>query len=318
MLGPQLSKNQIEAVKQAQSDSNNTQGFPVKTPVSDESKNPFDIARKNLDRLKISQIEKDRLMGCITGGMFLPEPESICGGYDPWDLRARLFNPNFEPCASLGECDPDRCNGCCNNEPCCGKPDCDNHILSTIDLWSDVDTFTRPSNDIIGNIKAPEIPALEDPELGIVDEYMDAYASVCPRCVVNGLQMDGGVSFPDNDGPIDASGGYPLSFGSCSDYYDEIATNSGTSAVYEFTWSFTYLDSTSVGGTSSNPCGELPADITAALTYDGEQSQTICSEAAESYSNIDISFSSANYTFQSQSLPPISGQQKCGSFWETI
>ena len=203
-----------------------------------------------------------------------------------------------------------------DSSPPCNNPNCD---IDTLDLWSDVDTYTRSSNDVIGNIQAPEIPVLEEQELGIVGEYTDAYATICPRCVVNGLQMDGSVSFPDNDGPIDASGGYPLNFTSCSEYYDEIAANSGTSAVMdEFTWRFTYLDSTSVGGTSSNPCADLPADVIDAFTYDGEQSQTICSEAAETYDNIDISFSTANYTFQNQSLPPIPGQQKCGTFWETI
>lgn len=308
MLGPQLSKNQIEAVKQAQSDSNNPQGFPAKTPVSD--KNPIEKARDAIDRLKRKE-DRDRLHGCIFKNIG-------CMGLDPLELLVKIFDGNFEPCRDAGICQKGRCNGCCTNEPCCGKPDCDNHILISIDLWSDVDSITRPSNDVIDNIKAPEIPVLADQELGIIGEYMDAYAPVCPRCVVNGLQMDGGVSFPDNDGPIDASGGYPLNFGSCSDYYNEIATHSGTSAVLsEFTWSFTYLDSTFVGGTSVNPCADLPADVIDAFTYDGEQSPTICSEAAESYSNIDISFSSASYTVQKQSLPPISGQQVCGSFWET-
>lgn len=223
-------------------------------------------------------------MGCITRGIFLPEPESICVGYDPLELRGILFDPNFEPCASLGECDPDRCNGCCTNEPCCGIPpeECNFALLTPLDLWSDVDSFIRPPNDIIGNIKAPEAPKLEDIEFGVVDEYMDAYSVVCSR----GCTFDTSYPCPDDE------------------FYTELDTTVEDSSDFAVTPFFVNDGNGNCGWQAIVTVynSELSCeDISAGTFFDGwSGGETL-----------------PDFTFQKQSLPPISGQQKCGSFWRT-
>lgn len=272
MLGPKLSKNQIEAVKQAQSDSNNPQGFPVKTPVSD--KNPIEKAHDAIDRLKRRE-DRDRLHGCIFKNIG-------CMGLDPLELLVKIVDGDFEPCRDVGICQKDRCNGCCTNEPCCGIPpeDCNYVLLAPLDLWSDVDSFIRPPNDIIGNIKAPEAPKLEDIEFGVVDEYMDAYSVVCSR----GCTFDTSYPCPDDE------------------FYTELDTTVEDSSDFAVTPFFVNDGNGNCGWQAIVTVynSELSCeDISAGTFFDGwSGSETL-----------------PDFTFQKQSLPPISGQQKCGSFW---
>jgi len=267
MLGPQLSKNQIEAVKQAQSDSNNTQGFPVRTPVSDKS--PWEKAHDAINRLKKREA-RDMLHGCLFKRIG-------CMGWDPLELMAKIVNGDFEPCRDVGACQEDECNGCCTNEPCCGKPGC---VITKLDLWSDVDSFTRPPNDVIGNIQAPETPALEDQELGTVGEYTDAYSVLCSR----GCDFSTSYLCPDDE------------------FYTELDTTIEASDDFAVT-PFFVNDNGNCGWqaiVTIYNTGLSCEDISAGTFFDGWSG----SETGPSF------------TFQKQSLPPISGQQVCGSFWE--
>lgn len=162
--------------------------------------------------------------------------------------------------------------------------------------FPDSSVFTDLSiafGDFIDNLpdietqSAQSFQTLAEPDIRYF--YYRSMNGTCPGCEVNGLEMTGGVSYPSGDSPDEMNpDGYPLVLTSCTDYDLEVARQSGTSAIMsEFTWSFTYLDESSISGVSLNPCDELPSDVTAAFSYVGAN-ERICDLAAETYPNIDI------------------------------
>lgn len=145
-----------------------------------------------------------------------------------------------------------------------------------------------PVSGEIETLSTQQIETLQDPVYTFF--YYRSMNGTCGTCVVNGMEMTGSVGYPSGDGPGGGEYGYPLVLTSCSAYYDEIANHSGTSAVMEeFTWTFTYLDGSSINGVSSNPCDELPSDVTDALAY-ADANQEVCAAGSELFPNIDISF----------------------------
>jgi hypothetical protein len=133
----------------------------------------------------------------------------------------------------------------------------------------------------------------------------------CPKCVLTGgdfgLQL--GVSFPDNDGPVDASGGFPLTgYSTCESLEAEIADledqYAGTSISfgYPIEWSVTYKDGTTISG---DDCASVPADYkdAAAQSFGGLSSEE-CSDLSEQYPNINIIFDVFDTTLISSTTKP--------------
>lgn len=128
--------------------------------------------------------------------------------------------------------------------------------------------------------------------------YYRSMNGTCPICKIEGgdFSLRGGVSFPDNDGPIDASGGFPLQSFSCRDLEAQIdnlnTAYGGTSSIiigYPIDWSYTYKDGTTVGG-SIGDCDGLPSDLLEVYDNFGAAGSDECAAQAEKYPNIDIQF----------------------------
>jgi hypothetical protein len=141
--------------------------------------------------------------------------------------------------------------------------------------------------------------------------YYNSMNGTCPKCVLTGgdfgLQL--GVSFPDNDGPVDASGGFPLTgYSTCESLEAEIADledqYAGTSISfgYPIEWSVTYKDGTTISG---DDCASVPADYkdAAAQSFGGLSSEE-CSDLSEQYPNINIIFDVFDTTLISSTTKP--------------
>jgi hypothetical protein len=144
--------------------------------------------------------------------------------------------------------------------------------------------------------------------------YYRSMNGTCPACVVAGasFELSGGVSFPSGDGPVEASGGFPLTtFPSCESLEAEIANlqelYAGTSIRpdYPILWSVTYKDGTTINGTG---CANLPDDYKDAAAQSAGLSEEECSDLSERYPNIDIGFNMFDteiITSQTQPSAPI-------------
>jgi len=143
--------------------------------------------------------------------------------------------------------------------------------------------------------------AAQNDELEMQFYYYSSLQGNCPACLIQGgdFLLQGGVSFPDNDGPVDASGGFPLQASSCGGLEGEIdnlnKAYSGTTMIigYPIEWSYVYKDGTTIGGIIES-CDELPDDLVEAYSNFGAASQEECEEQAakydttETYPGIDI------------------------------
>jgi hypothetical protein len=126
--------------------------------------------------------------------------------------------------------------------------------------------------------------------------YYRSMNGTCPSCVVEGgdFSLRGGVSFPDNDGPLGNEQGFPLAGAStCEELNqwiaDTLASYSGTIELgYPIDWTITYKDGTVVSGSG---CADVPADFADASSQSfAGLSGPECSILAAKYSGLNINF----------------------------